>query len=58
MSISTLSSCCVSNISKLARSDTIFQIIPRLRGGETLGIILGIERGTWTAHKVINFAPQ
>ena len=58
MPINTFSSGCVLNISKFARSDTIFQIIPRLRGGETLGIILGIERGAWTAHKVINFAPQ
>lgn len=57
MSISTFSSGCVLNISKLARSDTIFQqIIPR--AGKILGIILGIERGTWAAHKVINFAPQ
>ena len=54
MPISTFSSSCVLNISKLARSDTI----PRLRAEKMLGIILGIEQGTWGAHKAINFAPQ
>ena len=59
MSISTFPSGYVLNISKLTRSDMILQqIIPRLRAAKMLGIILGIEQGTWAAHKAIDFARQ